>query len=269
MGVEKPLHTQSMLSISTAFTDSMSLEDRIPLIAEAGFSHTTLGTKSSVLRVQAQRGIPELRNLLGRHGLRIDTIHGPRADLPDSVEQMSALACAAADLGIPVIVLHPGPFEVEEQQLPELLGTVLRNCSMVEHISRRTGVKFALENVMPGHADSLLQRALSRLNPAHFGFCYDSSHDQIDGPRPFDLLRSLRHRLIAVHLSDRIREFVDHVLPGEGFMDWQDLTAVLRTTCFAGPLLLEVMMKHSRHQDPRAFLRAAYEQARYLHSLVL
>ncbi len=32
------------------------------------------------------------------------------------------------------------------------------------------------------------------------------------------LLAQLRHRLIAVQLSDRIRDFVDHVIPGEGFI---------------------------------------------------
>ena len=29
-----------------------------------------------------------------------------------------------------------------------------------------------------------------------------------------------KHRLYAVHLSDRIGPFVDHVLPGEGFNDF-------------------------------------------------
>jgi len=50
----------------------------------------------------------------------------------------------------------------------------------------------------------------------------------------------LRGRLIAVQLSDRIRDFVDHVLPGEGFIDWGAVCEQLRLARFDRPLLLEV-----------------------------
>jgi hypothetical protein len=43
-------------------------------------------------------------------------------------------------------------------------------------------VTFALENVMLGPATTLVQTVLPHLPPASFGFCYDSAHDQIDGP---------------------------------------------------------------------------------------
>lgn len=69
---------------------------------------------------------------------------------------------------------------------------------------------------------------LARLDPALFGFCYDSAHVQIDGPRPFQLLDDLQDRVIAVHLSDRLRAFTDHVLPGEGFIAWDALLRACR-----------------------------------------
>jgi len=106
----------------------------------------------------------------------------------------------------------------------------------------------------------IVPRALEQLDPSYFGFCYDSSHDQIGGPRAFDSLESLGERLIAVHLSDRKRVFVDHVLPGEGFIDWQALTAAWRAASFAVPLLFEIATEHSQEKDPKRFLKMAFER---------
>ena len=66
-----------------------------------------------------------------------------------------------------------------------------------------TEIRLCLINVMPGPATDLATRTLRELNPTFFGLCYDSSHDQIDGPRPFDLIDDFRNRIFAVHLSDR------------------------------------------------------------------
>ena len=87
--------------------------------------------------------------------------------------------------------------------------------------------------------------ALEERDSRLFGFCYDSAHDQIGGPRPLWLLNQLGDRLRAVHLSDRIREFVDHVPPGDGFIDWDALSAAIHATPFAGPLLFEVLITHT------------------------
>ena len=120
---------------------------------------------------------------------------------------------------------------------------------------------FALENVMPGPATDMARRALRELDPAIFGLCYDSSHDQIDGPRPFDLIDEFRGRILAVHLSDRIKAHVDHVIPGEGFIAWQTMCAKLRSARYTGPILLEVMMTHSRFGEPSQFLHEAHQAA--------
>jgi sugar phosphate isomerase/epimerase len=125
----------------------------------------------------------------------------------------------------------------------------------------KSHVRLALENVLPGPATELIRRALGMLDPIWFGFCYDSSHDQIGGPHAMHLLAQLRHRLIAVQLSDRIREIVDHVIPGEGFIHFQEVCAELAHAQYDRPLLLEVSTTHSAVKEPREFLRIAHRQA--------
>jgi sugar phosphate isomerase/epimerase len=164
---------------------------------------------------------------------------------------------AAAELGAPCIVAHAGPFNCQADEIDERLALVLATCKALVPVARGTGVVFALENVMPGPATDLVRLALQDLDHSVFGLCYDSSHDQIDGPRPFDLIDEFRGRIFTVHLSDRIEAHVDHVIPGEGFIDWPSMCYKLRLACYAGPVLMEVMITHSRFQDPSRFLREA------------
>jgi sugar phosphate isomerase/epimerase len=249
------------LSIATFFDYTIPIEEQIPLVAEAGFNYISLGGKESHANYLSRMGRERLKELLQQHNLSIDTIHGPQADKPDSAKHLTAVAIAAAELSVPIVVMHAGSFDFPLEQLPDFLKAVLTTCSALEDVAKDTGILFAIENVLPGPATNIVPQALDKLNPKYFGFCYDSSHDQIGGPRPFDLLKSLKERLIAVHLSDRIQEFVDHVIPGEGFIDWVELTAILKTAPLKGPLLFEVATQHSTEKNPKRFLKLAYERA--------
>ncbi len=260
--------TKPRISISTCFDYAVPVETQIPLIAEAGFTHISLGkdvNHSGILDRQKRR---KLRDLLDHHNLEIDTIHGPQLCSPGSTGQLRETINAAADLGAPVIVVHPGPFELNEADLSQSLATVLHTLEKTTPEIEQAGIKIALENVMPGPATELAVRALGQLDSGLFGFCYDSSHEQIDGPRPHELLEMLKDRVIAVHLSDRIKEFVDHVPPGDGFIDWPKVVALLKDTAFAAPLLFEVMIEHTSVKETIPFLKLVYERACWVHSMM-
>jgi sugar phosphate isomerase/epimerase len=263
-----PARDRPELSIATSFNYAIPIDVQLPMIASAGFTHISLGATVAHSDYTSRDGRAHLLEHVRRHELRIDTILGPRADQADSFSMLSMAAEAAADLGAGVVVTHPGPFDMPEDELRPRLRALLLLCSSLQAVAKRTGVQFAFENVLPGPATELTAQLLPHLDSRYFGFCYDSSHDQIGGPRPFDLLADLSHRLIAVQLSDRIRDFVDHVIPGEGFIDWLVVASILRASSFAGPLLFEISMAHSSAKDPAEFLRLAYDRAAQLHRRV-
>jgi sugar phosphate isomerase/epimerase len=167
-----------------------------------------------------------------------------------------------------VVVVHASSFDFPPDELADWELAVLRTCEALQPHAAAAGVRFALENVLPGPATELVSRVLDQVDPTVFGACYDSSHDQIGGPRPFSLLEQWRDRLIAVQLSDRVRDFVDHVLPGEGFIDWPGLCRELQRSVFRSPLLLEVATTHSAEKDARQFLARASQRARALAAAV-
>jgi sugar phosphate isomerase/epimerase len=247
------------VSIATSFDYGVPPDVQVPLIADAGFTHFSLGANEAHSDYLSSAGRAHLCALAARHGVGIDTIHGPRADRSDSSAMLSRVIAAAGELEVPIVVVHGGPFDLPADELTERVPQLVRTCEGLEPVLADAHVLLALENVLPGPATELICRALDSLDPALFGFCYDSSHDQIGGPRTVELLAQLRHRLISVQLSDRIREFVDHVLPGEGFVSWRDVCTELSLARFDRPLLLEVSTTHSAVKEPRQFVQLAYQ----------
>ncbi len=260
--------TKPSISISTAFNYSLPIHEQIPFIAKVGFSHISIGMNLEYSGILSSPNRKHLSSLLTQNNLSIDTIHGPRLDLPESVEQISAIGEVSLEMGNPVIVVHPCPFILDASDLPSCVKMVLNNCEKLAPFIENYKVKLAMENLFPGAATDLLEEVLPRVDPDHFGFCYDSAHDQIEGPKPFDLLSRLSNRLLSVHLSDRIREYVDHVPPGEGFIDWRALSTLLKESSYKQPLLFEVNVTHSSRKETLPFLELVYKQACWVHSLI-
>lgn len=169
---------------------------------------------------------------------------------------------AAGELGVPVVVLHLTPFEIEEASVQSWCQRFI--CECLDELTIRAQdsvVRIAFENLFPGPPLDVLRNVLQNAPREVFGFCYDSSHDQIDGPRPAVLIRELADRLLAVHLSDRVAPYRDHKLPGVGFVDFDEVCKELADAGYARPLLLEVETPEARTAELSQFLREAHERA--------
>jgi sugar phosphate isomerase/epimerase len=103
----------SQTSIATSFNYDLPIERQIPLIAEAGFSHLSLGVTpehSGYLEAARRR---ELRARLADSGLAMDTIHARALHHAEAIEQASTTLTAAAELGARLVVAEGVPVVVE------------------------------------------------------------------------------------------------------------------------------------------------------------
>ena len=249
------------ISISSCFSYEIPILEQIPLVARAGFTHLSIGGQYEHSGILDQGRLSALADALSTYSIGIDSVHGTNLNRANSIADLEPIVEAAHTLQAPVVVVHCSSFTFSPSRYEDERHNVLRNIPQLEQLGKQYAVRFALENVLPGVATQLVEHVLSECAPQVIGFCYDSSHDQIGGPRPFTLLEEHKNRLIATHLSDRIGEFTDHVLPGEGFIDFRELTRILKTSHYCAPLLLEVMMTHSQFKDPIEFLAQAYRRA--------
>src|SRR5712692_4424206 len=115
-GLERRLDHLSV-SIATSFDYAVRLDVQVPLIAAAGFTHFSLGADASHSNYLTSAGQRHLRALASQHRLAIDTIHGPRADRPAGPAELARAVTAAAELGVPILVIHGGPFDFPEAEL--------------------------------------------------------------------------------------------------------------------------------------------------------
>lgn len=250
------------ISISSCFDYDISLEEQMKYISKAGFTHISLGSNLEHSKLFKEGRVEQIKNALSENSLSIDTIHFSQSLATDDWQPvMEKTMQIAKELNCPVIVAHCTSFMGKEIQCNDDIEKLKDSIIDLTELCKIYNVKVALENLCPGKATDMLEQMLEVVDENYIGFCYDSSHDQIDGPRPMTLLKKWKHRLMAVHISDRIKPFTDHVTIGEGFIRFDEMIEILRTIDFDFPFLMEVMKTHSQYKDTEEFLEKTYAGA--------
>jgi sugar phosphate isomerase/epimerase len=256
------------VSIATSFNYKISFEKQIELLKLYNYHYISLGTNYEHCGL-LNNDINKTKELLQNNSINIDSIHGYNLDKSDTLEINQMIIEKAILLQVPIIVLHCSSFMINPDTIEDRKKSILKKIPWFEKSYYNNGIRFAFENVMPGITTELLKYILDKTNEEIFGFCYDSAHDQINGPNTFELLKNYKKKLIKVHLSDRIKEFVDHVIPGEGFIDFNEIETLIAQSEYNSPLLMEVMMEHSKYKDENMFLKITKDQGEKINNSIM
>lgn len=247
------------ISISSCFDYDIPLEQQMKYVSKAGFTHISLGSNLQHSKLFEKGQTKIIKTALEENNLNIDTIHFSQALSTSGWQSvMQSTMQAANELNCYVVVAHCTSFMGKEIQGDEDIEKLKTSVTDLTSFCKKYNVKVALENLCPGKATDVLEHILKTADSNYIGFCYDSSHDQIDGPRPMALLEKLKHRLLSVHISDRIKPFTDHVTIGEGFIRFDEIADILKTVDFNFPFLMEVAKTHSKYKNTRTFLDKTY-----------
>ncbi|MRR09564.1 sugar phosphate isomerase/epimerase [bacterium] len=257
------------LSIGTTFNWDIPLDRQMALCARAGFTHLSIGAgnpgHSGYLTVAGRQ---RMLRLLATHGMGVCSVHAPMDREADISSQDVASARrglddvrrsieAALSLHAGVVVIHPSNSEAgnPEQKKMVLTEQVIRLLELIQG----EPVRLAVENLPPAPTIMMLSYSLDTIAAPQYGFCYDSSHDNLSA-RPCSILEQHGHRLIATHISDNRGMRDDHMLPYEGRVNWDDFCRVFSAIDFNGIFLLEVEMRESAYQNADEFVREAYRR---------
>ena len=230
--------------------------ERLTMIAEAGFTHTSFWWPDNSPEIRRLRhdAPPAARDV----GLVVDSLHAPYARVAELWSSDEPIRAAVLDThrevledcaahGIPRLVMHValGPATPDPSEAA-FAGLVARAESL--------GITICIENTRsPRHARALLEWIDS---PA-LALCFDSSHDLLYGDEPLALLNDWAHRTDAVHLNDTDGRRDYHWLPGAGRVDFDAIRQRLCAAEFAGPWMLEVVGDR-RIETAREFLDRAF-----------
>ena len=167
-------------------------------------------------------------------------------------------------LGCPYLVVHPAFAEYAERLDSVTEHDInIRLYSSLIPDARRTGVRILLENMFTARKGRRVEAVcadmreacayVDELNAAAgeeiFGFCYDSGHAALLGKDQGKAIRTLGHRLLALHLHDNDGVSDCHRFPYYGIVDWEAVLRALHDIGYSGTINFEAYAEMDAH-DP-------------------
>jgi len=207
-------------------------------VAEAGVRSIVVSAKQGNLDLQVPEDVDRAAAVLERSGLRAPACHGlasgachpNEADASLRARMLrdhSAFMGNVARLGCRTYVVHLGPMP-ESGSSAEAWDLVRSALDELAPRAEELGIVLALENGMVGYMasnDELLSFVESYDSPA-VGLCYDSGHAHVMGDA-VGALEAFAPHVVTVHLHDNDGASDQHLIPGQGTIDWGPVVAAL------------------------------------------
>jgi sugar phosphate isomerase/epimerase len=160
-----------------------------------------------------------------------------------------------------LLVVHPLSLGIEAGTLElyptvELRDTDLRRISGIFQYADEREVILALENGTIEILKYVRDRLREKTALGNFRICIDTGHANLHHERDHTylqrLLEEFQNELIQDHISDNFGKKDDHGLPGEGNIDWQEVSSTLKTIDFEGPHVFELRTPPPRESAEKA-----------------
>lgn len=226
-------------------TDHFHIVDRLAAIGytalDMSFDYEELGGGEFMSDNYEEWAIA-LRAHAENKGVRFTHSHGSfDADAEGHIVTRN-LRCAQI-LGIRYMVVHP-VFQDENGQIiedPEVfLDVNQRHFSKLAADAAKYGVIILSENLLWGASipPQIQSELVERVGSPHFGWCFDTGHLHRCGFSE-DALIGVKHPPLSLHVQDNHGDHDEHLIPGDGTIDWKAYLDTLRTIGYAGELVLE------------------------------
>lgn len=216
--------------------------------------------------------LPDALRLISGAGMSFDSIHGvfgPEYDPsnPDTLHRAHCLsvyeeeAKVALDLGVSAVVVHPSANRADLSPYPdsEALSLQAQRWPAFDDFARRLGdvgerigVTFLLENVPRhsplGHDPIELARHVLAAGSPRVRMCFDVGHAHITG----DLYRAVglcAPAIAYLHIHDNAGKTDDHLMPGDGSIDWARFAGLVRAAGLRVPCMMEVFYPEPQVED--------------------
>ncbi len=147
----------------------------------------------------------------------------------------------AASMGAECAVIHPSgavQAEVREHHRAQLL----RSLETLIRSAERTGIRLALENMLPDHLGDTgaeVRDIVDGFGSHWLGVCYDTGHAHLNPEGVAVAFGTLYDRVITFHLQDNDGNHDRHLQPPYGTIDWGQFASMCRADDFPFPWSVE------------------------------
>jgi sugar phosphate isomerase/epimerase len=244
------------IGISTGCFYRRSIFSVLEEIHASGFREIEICSFPKHLDYHNEADVRRAGEMIRALGIRPYSFHAPFADRIDitsldrsvreaAVNELITACRAAALIGAENVVLHPGPEREGRPPEAEFIQHINHAAESLNIVAARChdmGVRLLLENMLPhllfGHTSDMLY-LLGRISSAGVGACLDTGHARLSGDLP-NVVQKLSGHLKMVHINDNLGDRDDHLIPGDGSIDWQWFIDALLRHQFSGGLIIEM-----------------------------
>jgi sugar phosphate isomerase/epimerase len=244
------------IALSTGCFYRRPILDILPDVRDAGFRQIEVCSFPAHLDYHDSKAVESAARRLRELEISPVSFHAPFADRIDitsfdsavreaSVVELIRASESAALLGCANVVLHPGPeregrppeaeFVMHMHHAAESLNRVAERCCQLR-------VRLLLENMLAhllfGHVSDMLY-LLGEIKSCEVGTCLDTGHAHLAGELDM-VIQKLSGHLRMVHINDNNGHRDDHLIPGEGGIDWPWFFSELQRHHFHGGLVIEM-----------------------------
>lgn len=226
-------------------TDQFHIVDRLAKIGypalDVAFDYCELGD-AEFMSARYEDWAFRLREHAQNRGVRFTHSHASfDADATGDIVERN-LRCAQI-LGIPHMVVHPAfrsPDGRVYEDPEEYLATNQAYFSALAEEAGAYGVVLLCENLLWGASitPDIQSELVSRVDSPYFGWCFDTGHAHRCG-LPQTSLLGLKNPPLSLHVQDNHGDRDEHLLPGDGTIDWKEFLDTLHAVGYTGDLVLE------------------------------
>jgi sugar phosphate isomerase/epimerase len=158
-------------------------------------------------------------------------------------------------LGAHRFIVHPlMPYLDTDRAPEEVLSLNEAFFAELADYAKGYGVTVCVENLpFPSYPLTTVEQVcalVDKLDRDNLKVCLDTGHAAIFfGSDVGAAVRYIGDRLEAVHVHDNMGEQDEHLIPGDGIIDWDGFTSALKEIGFGGVMSLETSPKHGQHPE--------------------
>ena len=255
------------------------LEEAIHKTAEAGFESIDIwgGRPHAYRNDLSEAEIRELRALLDQQHLQVASIIPAQFRYPtclcspnetirlDSVAYIQAAVELAAKLDCPLVSVCPG-HTTAGQGKAQAWSSLRESLAAICSLARSQSIRIAIEPADAYETDLMntvgqAMSMVSELQENNLGVLLDSGHVHVTGETFLQAVEAAGERLYHVHVDDNLGQRDQHLVPGEGKINFQKLVQALKIGGYDGFLTAELSWDYILNPDPAVWESARRMQA--------
>jgi sugar phosphate isomerase/epimerase len=190
---------------------------------------------------------------------------GDEARRKRAVAEATTTINLAALVPYQVLVLHCGVPEPYSVPADNHLPSLVRSLEELGPAAAAAGVRLAVE-VIPNAlstAMALVELVESEMDAGELGICLDVGHARMMG-EVVDAIETCSGHLVATHLHDNRGRTDDHLVPGQGVVDWDATLLAFQKVGYDGVWMFEL----AAAADRRPVLERAVKARKRFESLL-